>query len=237
MMKSSAREGQTEWVTHSWVSVALLRTLSPCILAECRWGLWPGREEPSEERVMVDPGWQRQSREGSLLILFDLLSEPENKTEPPSERSGLLAEASGWSHRAQVRGITLTDSFNQTCRTTQAGVSSGTEGITEEISCWGCAAPARNEHPDDIWCSFGSEVHLTVYTNLPFVLFLFWSDRWSVLVLVISSTLDAAYTWKRRRHISYGPFALASLPHCLGPMNRKSTHQFFYLVCRKVLKW
>ncbi len=106
MMKSSTREGQMVGVTHSGVSVALPRTLPSRILAECRWGLWPGRADPSEERVMVDPGWQGQSREGSLLILFDLWSEPENETEPQSERYALLAGASGWSHWAQVRRIT-----------------------------------------------------------------------------------------------------------------------------------
>lgn len=132
MMKCSTREGQMEWVTHSGVSVALPRTLPPCILTECRWGLWPGRAKPSEERLMVDPCWQRQSGEGSLLILFDLWSEPENET---SERSRLLAAASGWSHRAQVRGITHQWLFYQTCRSTWAGLCSGTEGIMEKFSC------------------------------------------------------------------------------------------------------
>lgn len=39
----------------------------------------------------------------------------------------------------------------------------------------------KTEQPDSQWLS-----------PLPLVLFLFWSDRWLVLVLVISSTLDAA---------------------------------------------
>ena len=30
----------------------------------------------------------------------------------------------------------------------------------------------------------------------PLGLALFWSERWSVLVLVTSSTLDAPYTWR-----------------------------------------
>lgn len=63
-------------------------------------------------------------------------------------------------------------------------------------------AAAHNEYFGNVLCSFGPEVQWKKDSDPPFVLFLFWSDRWSVLVLVMSSTLDAAYTWKRRRPLS-----------------------------------
>lgn len=132
-IKSSTREGQMDWVTHSGVSASADPS---CILAECWWGLWRGRAEASEERVMADPDWQWQSGEGSLLILFDLWSEPENETEPPSKRSRKLARVSGCSQRAQVRGIThqwlLLSNMSQHYRL----------GFTD--------APARYEHLGDV---------------------------------------------------------------------------------------
>lgn len=72
-----------ERMTQSGVSIAFSRTPPSCILsAWVQMGiLWPGWAELTEERMMVDVGWQWQSTEESLVILFDLWSEPENETE------------------------------------------------------------------------------------------------------------------------------------------------------------
>lgn len=43
-------QGRGTW-SHSGVSAAFPGTLSTCIWAECRWGLWPGREALSQKSV------------------------------------------------------------------------------------------------------------------------------------------------------------------------------------------
>lgn len=148
--KVARGNGQMDRVTHSGVSVASLRTLSSCILAERRWGLWPGREELSQKSVwwLILADSDGPGREGNLLILFDLWCEPENETEPPRELYGLLAAASGWSHRAQVRGISHRWLFYRTCFGTWTAGYNGAEDVMERFSCRGTKKAWR--HPDEV---------------------------------------------------------------------------------------